>query len=102
MAAHLHALRALCRGLMEKSRTEPDPLEKPDQPDEPGSSGHSKRRRLDAETRRQNRQLGVQGRAELIEAEERCVMCLEQVRERTLECGMCVCAFVCCFVVSVC
>lgn len=89
---------------MEKARTGPDPLPPPSDDDDQDaghdksprleksessassassvSSRAKKRPRMDAEARRRNRLLGVEGRDELVRAGQKCVMCLEEVSLR--------------------
>ncbi|CAN0548419.1 unnamed protein product, partial [Ectocarpus sp. 12 AP-2014] len=62
--AHLSALRSLCRGLLERVRIGPDPLEGA------GAGGDWK------QIRAENRLRGLRGRDEIIAREERCVMCM--------------------------
>eukprot|EP00903_Cladosiphon_okamuranus_P012867 g12018.t1 len=67
--AHLSALRSLCRGLLEKVRTGPDPLE--GVRINPVGGGSSWRK-----IRAENRLLALRGRDEFIARDERCVMCM--------------------------
>ncbi|CAM9302235.1 unnamed protein product [Ectocarpus sp. 6 AP-2014] len=62
--AHLSALRSLCRGLLERVRIGPDPLE--------GAEAGGDWKQIRAE----NRLRGLRGRDEIIAREERCVMCM--------------------------
>lgn len=81
--AHLSALRSLCRGLLERVRSGPDPL---------GEEGNRKRKTGGVapvvlgngggswkERRLENRLRSLHGRDEIIAREERCVMCMVNV-----------------------
>lgn len=67
--AHLSALRSLCRGLLERVRIGPDPLE--------GAAGAGGDWR---QIRAENRLRGLRGRDEVVAREQRCVMCMVNVR----------------------
>lgn len=78
--SHLSALRSLCRGLLEKIRTGPDPLEGA-RIDPVGGAGSWRK------VRAENRLLALRGRDEFIAREERCVMCMVNVRSRAQGAG---------------
>lgn len=78
--SHLSALRSLCRGLLEKIRTGPDPLEGV-RIDPVGGAGSWRK------VRAENRLVALRGRDEFIAREERCVMCMVNVRSRAQGAG---------------
>lgn len=99
LAAHLHALRALCRAIMEKTRTTSDPLEErlvepltkaqrldpgvAGAPGEASSSNGGAGTTKGKEHGVRNRILGIEGREALVNSERRCVVCLENVSRGT-------------------
>lgn len=76
LAAHLHALRATCRTILERIRLDPED----GTPSSEAATG-------DADRRRRNRLLGVQGRNAFIGAERRCTLCLDDVSRNVLVLG---------------